>query len=404
MTKLIRCWFTPKFPEQHIKKALEYKPEGFTAQIRNYYRTWTVHPLKRRIVRYYVFFLQKFCGLKVVGVTGSSGKTTTKEILASILQLSGDTVYSYANIDPIYNIPTTILKCRPSTKYLILEMGVEYPTEMDFYLWLVKPRIGLITNIYPTHTLFFKNELGVFKEKSKLIKSLDAKSLVVLNSNDSILKKLEGRLSAKEVWFGEGAKIYASNVTFTKDGKTKFELNIYGQTTKIVLSVLGEQFVSNAAAAASAAYSLGVNIDLIKKGIESFSSTDHRMNIKTLKSGTILIDDSYNNNPEAAKKAIQTLKSFAGKRKTILVFGDMLELGVDEVEYHKEINKMIRRLKIDIVFGVGNLAKHICKKENWSPDWQGIINLIKPFLKKSTVILVKGSRSIGLENVVNNLH
>src|SRR3990172_198366 len=112
MIKFIKWWFTPKFPEKHIENILAYKPEGAFNQIRNYYRTWVVHPIRRRFARFYISTLQMAYGLKVIAITGSSGKTTTKEMLASILKLSGETVYSFANIDPVYNIPTAILKCK----------------------------------------------------------------------------------------------------------------------------------------------------------------------------------------------------------------------------------------------------------------------------------------------------
>ena len=165
------------------------------------FKKWVIHPIKRRVAKYYLWFLRKFTSIKVIGITGSAGKTTTKEMLASILKLDEKTVYSFANIDPVYNIPTTILKCTLSTKYLILEMGVEYPGEMDFYLWLAQPDIGVITNIFPTHTEFLKDIEGVLEEKSKLIKSLSKNSFAVLNESDSRLKSLVNKTKAKIIWF-----------------------------------------------------------------------------------------------------------------------------------------------------------------------------------------------------------
>ena len=115
-------------------------------------KRYLYHPLKRRVAKYYLALLKKYGGLKVIGITGSAGKTTAKEMLASILKLQGKTVYSHANIDPVYNIPATILKCPPWAKYLVLEMGVEYPGEMDSYLNIAPPDIGVILNVYLTHT------------------------------------------------------------------------------------------------------------------------------------------------------------------------------------------------------------------------------------------------------------
>ncbi len=310
----LKWWLTPKFPDKHIENILIYRPLGLYSQISNVFRTWIVHPFKRRIARVYVRFLQKFFGLKVVGITGSSGKTTTKEMIASILSLSGETIYSFANIDPIYNIPTTILRCKPFTKYLVLEMGVEYPNEMDFYLWLVRPNVRVITNIYPTHTLFFENEEGVFKEKSKLVKSSSDNEFSILNLENKYLKGLKGKLESMTFWFGKGSEIFASEITFTRDFKTKFTLNIDKQKVNINLPILGNQFVDDALACVSTAYALGIDLSKIKRGLESFKNQDHRMKIVNHKSGAVLIDDSYNNNPSAAKEAIVVLKKVAGKK------------------------------------------------------------------------------------------
>jgi len=149
-----------------------------------------IHPIKRRIAKAWVYILQRYFGLVVVGITGSAGKTTTKEMLASILSLKGITQYSYANIDPVYNIPTTILKCSPKTKYLVLELGIEYPGEMDFYGWIVKLDISVITNISATHTEYFGDEYGVYIEKTKLLNY--TKSFCVLNKDNKYLKIQNG--------------------------------------------------------------------------------------------------------------------------------------------------------------------------------------------------------------------
>jgi UDP-N-acetylmuramoyl-tripeptide--D-alanyl-D-alanine ligase len=400
--RFVRWWLTPKFPTAHVAKVVSYKPVGVYAILRNIYRTWIVHPLKRRAAKLYVNFLQNYFGLKVIGISGSSGKTTTKEMLASILKKTGNTVFSIANIDPVYNIPTTIFKCRPITKYLILEMGVEYPNEMDFYLWLAKPNVGIITNIYTTHTLFFKNIDGVYKEKSKLVKGIPKTAHAVLNSESFHLRKLEGKLKAKVTWYGGKSPIKSLQAYFTGDFKTRFMLKMNDSNIPINLPVLGKQFVENALAAAAAAKLLGIGNKEIKRGLESFKNQEHRMNINKLKSGAILIDDSYNNNPEAAKRAIEMLKEVSGKRNSLLVFGDMLELGSDEVLEHKEISKYISDRKIDYVVGVGPLSQKVCTdKKYWAKDWREALPIVNKLMRGNMVVLVKGSRSIGLDNLVS---
>ena len=184
---IIRWWVTPKLPENHIFIGGDSRPKESSALLGIYIRRWLIHPIKRRIAKYYLAILRRFFGLKVIGITGSTGKTTTKEMITSILRQEGKTTSSYANIDPVYNIPSTILRCSPSTKFLVLEMGVEFPGEMDFYLWLAKPDIGVVTNIYPTHTLFFGDVEGVYKEKSKLVKGLNTNGVAVLNGENKFL-------------------------------------------------------------------------------------------------------------------------------------------------------------------------------------------------------------------------
>src|SRR5579859_7997424 len=194
---IVRWWQVSSLPEAHVWISKDRRPVGLKNVVRVYFRKWFVHPIKRRVAKYYLIFLKKFRGLTVIGITGSSGKTTTKEMLASILKLKGETIASFANIDPVYNIPTTILKCKPSTKYLVLEMGIEYPGEMDFYIWLAKPDVGVITNIYPTHTLFFGDETGVAKEKGKLVKTLGKNKTAVLNIENKYLLEIGQKVKSK---------------------------------------------------------------------------------------------------------------------------------------------------------------------------------------------------------------
>ncbi len=336
----------------------------------------------------------------MIGITGSAGKTTTKEMLASILKKEGRTVYSFANIDPVYNIPTTILKCTPRTRFLVLEMGVEYKGEMDFYLWLAKPNVGIITNIYPTHTLNFEDREGVFKEKSKLVKHLSRSGFAVLNKDNIYLRSLKGKIKANIIWFG---REFVYKAYYTHDFKTTFEFTLRGKTVRVCLPVLGKQFAENTIAATFAADVLGVSADKIVKGLENFEPQQHRMEIKKLRSGAVLIDDTYNNNPEAAKRAIDLLSELSDLmgKKAFLVFGDMLELGKKEVDYHKEIGRYTRRKKIDLVIGVGRLSSNV-SRINFG-TWEEALPRVKSLLNKDALLLIKGSRLVGLDRLVDVL-
>jgi UDP-N-acetylmuramoyl-tripeptide--D-alanyl-D-alanine ligase len=374
-------------------------------------KKWIIHPIKRRIAKFYLFVLRRFTGIKVIGITGSAGKTTTKEMLASILKLQGKTVYTLANIDPIYNIPTTILKCTPKTRYLILEMGVEYPGEMDFYLWLARPDVGVITNIYPTHTEFLGDVGGVFKEKSKLVMALSKDNWAILSIEDEKLKKMKGKLSSKIIWFGEDGFIKANNIKFANNS-TEFDLYIGKNNYKTSIPIYGRHFVANALAATATAFSLGINFEKIVKGLGNFQLQEHRMKVIRQKSGVLVVDDTYNNNPSAAKETLKTFIEIAKERKKLVVMGDMLELGKLEKSEHVRLGKKISDLGIDFLIGVGKASQYMVEeaKENmgngnvlWLEDKDSVLKHLKPFLNKNWSILIKGSRSVGLDEVVNRL-
>jgi UDP-N-acetylmuramoyl-tripeptide--D-alanyl-D-alanine ligase len=413
LLKLLRWWASPKLPLVHVFITPENRPKGIRNILRVYFRKWIIHPIKRRTAKYYLFILQRLFGLKVVAITGSAGKTTTKEMLASIFGGVGTTIYSYKNIDPVYNIPTTVFKCRPWTKFLVLEFGVEYPGEMEFYLWLAKPRVGVITNIYPTHTLFFKDEFGVAKEKTVLVKSLDKSSFAVLNKDSKHLVKSSKQVKAKRIWFGKKADVSSGKLLITKSFKTKFNLSVNSKTVSIELPTIGKQFVENSLAAAAAAHVYGVSLDKIKKGLEKYQSPEHRMKVLRHKTGAILLDDSYNNNPQAAKAGIEVFTSvFKGKKK-VIVFGDMLELGKLEEKYHRDIGSKLAALNVEAVIGVGKLAQFTIdqiKKENSKTKCFTVLksgdvySLLPPFLNGEFAIFIKGSRSIGLDKTVESLY
>lgn len=412
ISKIVQWWMTPKLPREHIFIKPEARPKVFKKIIKVYFRKWIVHPIKRRGAKYYLSILQKYFGIKVIAITGSAGKTSTKDMLASILSLDGETVSSYKNIDPVYNIPTTIFRCKFSTKYLVLEMGVEYPNEMDYYLWLAQPDIGIITNVYPTHTQFFGDIEGVGREKIKLVEGLSKEGCAILNNENEYLCKHFSKIISEIIWFGGRGGVRAVKCRLTNDLQTKFTLVIGRSKIIVQPPMLGSQFVSNSLAAASVSHKLGISLTKIKKGLEKYVKPEHRMNLIKLSSGALLIDDSYNNNPEAAKRAIDTLMQIAGKRKTMLVFGDMLELGKSEKSYHKMLGKYISSQRIDYLIGVGkasketvNEAKNTIKNDRlfWVDSESKVLSVLKPLINKDLTILIKGSRSVGLDRVVNAL-
>jgi len=412
---IISWWMTSKLPYQDIFKDSSASDKSKLVSLGHVFSHWVVHPIKRRLAKYYLIFIRTVTKIKVIGITGSAGKTTTKEMLASILKREGNVVYSYKNIDPVYNIPSAILNCRLNTKYLILEMGVEYPGEMDFYLWFVKPDIGVITNIYPTHTEFFNDSNGVFSEKKKLIKNLSENGIAVLNNDDKYLVRLKAELKSKSVFFGSGSEVMASQEKFLKDTGTKFLL-IFDQNPKSSISVsipiLGNQFVEDALAASGAAKALNIPLKVIKKGLESYHLPEHRMKILKHKSGAVVIDDTYNNNPHAAKEALRSLSRYSGGKNKIVVFGDMLELGKLDEKYHKKLGKILGTNSLERLICVGKSVKITADEAakfmgksfvKYAKNNSQALFFLTPYLKKNNVILIKGSRSLHLDELVDQI-
>lgn len=386
-------------------------PEDIFAK-HNIFTKWITHPIKRRLARNYLRYLKKNTGIKVIGITGSTGKTTTTEILASILRNNGKTVWSAEGVDPVYNIPNTILRATPKTKYLILEMSVEYVNEMDYYLWLAKPDIGVVTNINTSHTEFLKDVKGVACEKGKLIESLGGAGVAILNKEDEMTKILANNTRANILYFGKSGDISASGIRFSKDLSTDFTLEINSNKKSIHMDAFGGQFVKNALAASGAAHVLGIDINSIARGIELFKRPTHRLNVFMSKSHGLIFDDTYNSNPAAATESLDTFSVIAKEKKKVAVIGDMLELGKFEEAAHRQIGKKVGEMKFNLVVGVGAAAKYIIdevakkmpnEKYSLVGSYSEALEIVKPLLGKDSALFVKGSRAMHLDKLVDVL-
>lgn len=330
----------------------------------NFLKKYLYHPVKNFIAKNYLALLRKVTDIKVIGITGSAGKTSVKEIIAAILKEDAPTVWSKANIDPVYNISSTILRCTLKTKYLVLEMGVEHKGEMEFYLSLATPDIGVMTNIFPAHTEFFGDIEGVFKEKSVLVRNTD---YAVLNKNDSRLYQLGKSLKSKVYWFGTSGNLIDQNL----------------EAAKAVAKILK------------------ISDSQIGHGLKNYKSQPHRLNLIKHPSGAFILDDTYNSNPEAFIASLKYFLKIAGKNTKVAVVGDMLELGRQEISEHKRIGNEIRKNNFNKVISVGRLAKYV-SDDNF-PTWDKAVEPVRRYLQPNIYIFIKGSRSIGLDRLVDQL-
>lgn len=344
---------------------------------------------------------------KVVGITGSNGKTTTKEILASILGKKGKTVCNKGNLNNRLGLPLSVLKLQMDTEYAVFEMGTSLNGEIKTLTDIINPDAAIITNIGHSHLETFGSPAGVFKEKRALFDGVAADGFVVINADDEILRGISQKTYSKAITFGlyGGSDVYARNITLWSD-KPNFELYIDGKAIEIIMPIQGKFNIVNALGAAAVAYGLGIKMEEIKAGIESFTPPAMRMESVETDNGTVLINDAYNANPSSLKEAISGVCESYPDSEINLVLGDMLELGEKSHEYHTEMGKFINDLpKIHNVYLLGKMSEYtknaISKKSVYCASSR---EELFELLKKSnntpkTVYLFKGSRGMKLEEV-----
>ena len=342
--------------------------------------------------------------LSVVAITGSNGKTTTKEMLTSILSQRFNTVKSQASFNNEIGLPLTLLQITSLHEVCILEIGMSRKGEIRCLANIAKPDTGIITNIGPAHLGSFRNLGEVARAKAELLEVIDG--TCILNADDEHFEMLKEKCSGKVVTFGldNAADFRADSPREGSSGETIFSVN---GKLEIKLPVAGRHNVYNAISAIAGASCFDIDEECIRRGLENFSPLAGRCEVKEC-GGVAVIDDTYNANPESMKCAIEFLACRFGRRK-ILVIADMLELGEHAAESHESIGRLIAQSDIDILFTTGNFAKITAeaavkegmKKVFSCESKQGLVKKVLSELKQYDTILVKGSRATGMEQVVD---
>ena len=333
----------------------------------------------------------------VIAITGSNGKTSTKNMLYSILSHRASTLSTKGNLNNHLGVPLTLLDLEERHEFCIIEMGANHQNEIALLCSIARPNISLITNANNAHLGEFGSEENLVKAKGEIIESLSNKGTAIIN-NSSPHKQTWEEMSGTESirFFGDGGSVSASDIKEFKT-HTNFNLNFSSQSLSIKLSMIGLHQVDNALAAACCAIELGIEPELIKKGLENTQPEKGRLELLELESFKIL-DDSYNANPESMKSAIDTISNFAGEK--VLVLGSMGELGKDSKNLHQEIGDYARQSYIHQLLTIGEDAKEY--QGTLYDDIASIYEAIKNNHKGST-ILIKGSRMMGLNELVDIL-
>lgn len=349
-----------------------------------------------------------------IGITGSVGKTTTKEACLSVLSQKFKTIASRENIDPIFNIPATLMSLRPSVKKVILEMGIEYPGEMEFYLTLARPATAIVTRISYAHSEFLGDIEKIVEEKGLLVSQLPKDGFAILNGDDIHVRKLASKTQAQVLFFGFDSKkcdVWAGNIQINGNN-TSFELNYGVERVQVNLQLLGRHFVYAALAAAALGLSVDLSLMSIKKGLEEVKPSPHRLQIIEGLEGWYVLDDTYNSSPTALEESLNVLNEVSARRR-IAVLGEMKELGQYSESLHRQIAQKIYKDKIDRVFLGGGDARFIGdelirlgfpaeKLEVGLSNSQMVPQILRN-IGRGDVVLVKGSRAVRLDEVVKRI-
>lgn len=354
----------------------------------------------------------------VIAVTGSCGKTTTKTMIAHILQQPNELIThpdlvlaSEGTLNNDIGLPLTILKLTPSHQFAVFELGANHLGEIAYLTDIAKPTVSVITNVGGAHLEGFGSMEGVAKEKSEIYRGLKQDGIAVLNVDDDYSNFWREIIDNRKILtfsMHDKADVYAKDIHLDRDGHAEFILVTPQDEVAIHLPFIGKHHVSNALAAVAAclaAYSqAGITVDLknIKKGLESLSPINKRLVAKKTANGIKILDDSYNANPLSLRAALEVLAYYSGKK--VLVLGDMSELGLKAEEYHKDAAYQAKKLGIDAIYAVGELSRFAVEAFGNNAyhfeNKQKLISAIQKNFKENMVILVKGSRSAKMEEVV----
>lgn len=375
-------------------------------------------PIKKPITLLRIYLAREYAKLYAhdlfIGITGSVGKTTTMQASQAVLSYKFKTITTLPDLDPILNIPKTILRLKPSIKKAIFEMGVEYPGEMDFYLSLIKPNCAIVTRIFYAHSDFLGDISEIAEEKGKLVEQLPENGIAILNYDDVMVRKLSTKSRGEVFFYGTDPKnchVWADNFRI-ENFKTIFELNVGVERVRVEYKLLGKHQAYSALAAASLGIINGIPLTKIKIALELLQPSEHRMQPVAGPNGSTIIDDTYNSSPAAVEEAIDTLLQIPARRR-VIVLGEMRELGKYSQDLHKEIARKIFKEKIDLVILGSADAQFIALElkslgfleERITSDLQNsqIVGKLLKTLGKGDICLIKGARAIRLDEVVKRI-
>lgn len=340
----------------------------------------------------------------VFAITGSHGKTTTKDLLAHVL---GADVATRGNLNNELGVPLTCLELEADSRTLVLEMGARGLGQIAWLCDIARPGVAAVLAVGTAHVGEFGSVELIAQAKSEIIQALGPEGTAVLNAEDPAVVAMAGRTCASVLWFGAGGDVFATDVVVGADGRATFTLNYQDARATVRLPLVGEHNVTNACAAAAMAIAAGMDVHNIAHRLASAPGAAHRMNTVTTAAGTLLLDDSYNANPDSMQASLRTLAHVGQQRggRTWAVLGRMHELGEQSALAHGAVGALARELTIDRLIVVGDAPTMATA---FGPDASVVADAmdVAPLLAHvgaDDTILVKGSRAGALDRLVQVL-
>ncbi len=350
-------------------------------------------------------------GLVLVGITGSQGKTSTKDLIATVLETHGATIAPPGSFNNEIGLPLTVLRAEPSTDHLVLEMGARGIGHIRYLCEIAPPRIGVVLNVGVAHVGEFGSRENIALAKGELVEALPVDGTAVLNADDPLVAAMASRTQAAVLRYGRAgdADVRAEDVAMV-EGRPSFTLITPAGRAAVALPLHGEHQVSNSLAAAAVGHALGMTPDAIAAALGAAGPRSRwRMEVTTRPDGVTVVNDAYNANPDSMRAALVATTAIAGPRRRWAVLGEMRELGESSTGEHEALGRLVADMDFSrlVVVGAGaqpilagaRAARTWVDEPAFAPDVAAAVDILRSEVITADVVLVKASRAVGLEQV-----
>ncbi|MFF0754611.1 UDP-N-acetylmuramoyl-tripeptide--D-alanyl-D-alanine ligase [Streptomyces sp. NPDC004267] len=352
----------------------------------------------------------------VIGLTGSAGKTSTKDLIAQVLPELGPTIATVKSFNGEIGMPLAVTHLNRAVRYIVLEMGARGIGHISHLTRIAPPTVGLVLNVGTAHVGEFGGREQIAQAKGELVEALPAQGLAILNADDPLVAAMAPRTRAQVLTFGtsQDADVRAVDVVLDEAGRASFTLVAAGRDAQVALTLHGAHHVSNALAAAAVAIGLGADVEKTAGALSrAVLVASGRMEVTDRPDGVRVINDAFNANPDSMKAALTALEAMSSGRRTIAVLGEMKELGADGGDGHQQVGRLVAASGTQVLIAVGGddaQAMADAAQENnpnltvvRATDRDHALTLTRDLIQPGDIVLVKGSHSVGLEHTAERL-